>query len=571
MGGPRSRSRNGTVGSRAESVQRPSTANGRRKPSLADITRGPRLIREERPPLPSADSGNTASIAATNLRPAGLLTIKPGSSQAGGLVDLAMRRRPLSPNRSQTFPLHNEDRISGHGSNGFIARRPSEPSQTLPSGRPPAVPDTTSLRSLKGPGFTSRAYSPPDQSVSSETQAGISHPSAPTGDDHRIIPRNRAFHVRNASHTGFRVDLTTSDHPPLPARTDIGVSGTTNISHTSTESASSDASGTSVAQTNSSRSSPPPADKGSAREQSNTTYRDQPRPAPLPDLALPTQHPLLFIPPESPTDPLCQQGRLSPIPRGRTNRSPFSMISSSSASSRASSRNPSSRDLPNGQRKASGSRGPCRGCSQPIIAGEKSISSKDGRLTGRYHKKCFVCHTCQGPFETADFYVHDDRPFCATHYHTLNGSLCSGCGKGIEGQYLEATDTKDKGAEKFHPSCLKCSTCHMSLQDDYFEWMGKVYCERDAKRAADVQLRSPSGLSPRPGPSPMSNLPINASPLGRSGLPSGPRAGLRPPGPGHESGPRNGFLSPFVPNAGPRVPASGGRFPERRTTRLMMI
>jgi LIM domain len=207
------------------------------------------------------------------------------------------------------------------------------------------------------------------------------------------------------------------------------------------------------------------------------------------------------------------------------------------------------------------------------MAGQKSISSKDGRLSGRYHKQCFACHTCRGHFETADFYVHDDHPFCAEHYHALNGSLCSGCGKGIEGQYLEATNKAHKQAEKFHPKCLTCSSCRISLQDDYFEWMGKVYCERDAKQAAGVPMQSPSDafLSPRPSPSPGSNVSTNPSSLGRPGLPSGPRAGLRPPVPGQAPGSGNGFLFPFPPNGGLRAPPSGGRFPERRTTKLMMM
>ena len=52
---------------------------------------------------------------------------------------------------------------------------------------------------------------------------------------------------------------------------------------------------------------------------------------------------------------------------------------------------------------AGGQKKRCRGCGQAIVG--KSVSSADGRLTGRYHKACFVCFTCRSPFETADFYV----------------------------------------------------------------------------------------------------------------------------------------------------------------------
>ena len=101
------------------------------------------------------------------------------------------------------------------------------------------------------------------------------------------------------------------------------------------------------------------------------------------------------------------------------------------------------------KRPGTANKGQCRGCGE-IIQG-KSVSSADGRLTGRYHKQCFVCKTCREPFQTADFYVLENNPYCARHYHQLNGSLCKTCDRGIEGQYLE-TEVK----QKFHPHCFTC-------------------------------------------------------------------------------------------------------------------
>ncbi|KAI4229243.1 MAG: hypothetical protein L6R36_000991 [Xanthoria steineri] len=125
-------------------------------------------------------------------------------------------------------------------------------------------------------------------------------------------------------------------------------------------------------------------------------------------------------------------------------------------------------------------KGKCRGCDE-LIKG-KSVSSADGRLTGRYHRSCFVCKTCREPFQTADFYVLENHPFCARHYHELNHSLCKSCDKGIEGQYLE-TELK----QKFHPYCFSCQDCHRILRDDYFEVNGKTYCEQHAFGAAQQQ------------------------------------------------------------------------------------
>lgn len=98
------------------------------------------------------------------------------------------------------------------------------------------------------------------------------------------------------------------------------------------------------------------------------------------------------------------------------------------------------------------SKGPCRGCGEQIIG--KSISSADGRLTGRYHKQCFSCQTCREPFRSAEFYVMDNLPYCERHYHELNNSLCAVCDRGIEGPCLEAGRQ-----ERFHPACFTCYVC----------------------------------------------------------------------------------------------------------------
>lgn len=118
----------------------------------------------------------------------------------------------------------------------------------------------------------------------------------------------------------------------------------------------------------------------------------------------------------------------------------------------SSFRLPNSARNPHPQPPKKPSKGSCRGCGE-LIHG-KSVSSADGRLTGRYHKQCFVCSTCKDPFQTADFYILQDQPYCARHYHLLNNSICTECDEGIEGQYLE-TELK----QKFHP---KCFTCHVS-------------------------------------------------------------------------------------------------------------
>ncbi|WYZ41796.1 hypothetical protein EsH8_V_000691 [Colletotrichum jinshuiense] len=188
---------------------------------------------------------------------------------------------------------------------------------------------------------------------------------------------------------------------------------------------------------------------------------------------------------------------------------------------------------------APSSRGNCKSCGDPIKG--KSISSADGRLTGRYHKACFVCTTCKEPFSSAEFYVHNDKPYCELHYHKLNGSLCGTCGRGIEGQYLE-----DEERVKYHVGCFRCGDCGMSLSNGYFEVNGKAYCERDAWRRSqrprmgngDQRPRSPGGLGVPGGPDQrQGRRPSNGQSGMRPpvGLPRGQRmgsnAGLAPPMP----------------------------------------
>lgn len=172
-------------------------------------------------------------------------------------------------------------------------------------------------------------------------------------------------------------------------------------------------------------------------------------------------------------------------------------------------------------------KGICRGCNELIQATQKSVSSADGRLSGRYHKECFVCWTCKSAFATAEFYVYSDHPYCAHHYHELEDSLCATCGRGIEGLYMETHNVAGRGREKHHPDCLKCTTCRVRLDHDYFELSGKVYCERDAFRLATV-------------PKPHENAPTRRSPLIREYISSGDPGLIK-----------------------------GRNFPERRITRLM--
>ena len=570
---------------RIDPIERPSTAGSNRRPSLASSINRPSINEDPAPPLPiipgrpmeqsqpgriqddgysDADGGRptrvggyggldkempppspgnpyapaplpassleqrdqivpfqgdrgSQSIRSSARRPPPPLTKRESSRQSQG------SDRPLpSPTRSQTFPLPQEPKNISGGPN----RRPSEPAQSERMRRP-------TISSRNGPPPPQQNQKQGYQAYKSGTNPDISSGKFPPRKDSRPGLRPSAFDSRKP------------EPPPVPTNMfaddlDIG-----NPYHTPSDSGSSNGSDVSLTPTGSSQSSlslSPP-------RQTN----DKPLNPRQSTLEVPPVLPLRFeLGPDSPTDPLFQKGRLSPIPPSN----PPAVLKPRQDSLSSIARPPTR----NGTTK-----GKCRGCSNMILAGEKSVSSADGRLTGRYHKTCFVCHVCRSPFATADFYVLNDAPYCGKHYHEANGSLCHGCGDGIEGQYLEVeTDEttkpnlntrqpskKDQQPKKYHRTCFTCSTCKIMLNEDYFVWAGKTYCERDAFVAAEVtQTRTlPNGQ----------HLRTNSK-----------------TGPNRKGGSvnrGNGFLAPLggPPGGGGGGGGGGRRFPERRTTKLMMI
>lgn len=368
-------------------------------------------------------------------------------------------RRPLrAEDRSQTFPLR-------------------DVRQEIPS------------RSPSEPGFGPRLRRPSNESTT-RSQTDSERPVAASARRKKSITGpdlSRPLPPRGASLIRPRTDARLGDAPPVPSNINLAAEfGIGNPYHTPTESQSSDASGYSEESKASSRSSPPrSAGSDLSRREPATTKMDSlmsevqssmsslhlPLSASPPRIQEQQARPLApaanlrsdMKSPESPMDPAIQSGRFSP-PKSRM---PPPLT-------RPVTRNNTQDKLP---QRPTTAKGNCKGCGEAIKG--KSVSSADGRLTGRYHKQCFVCATCYEPFQASTFYVINNAPYCERHYHKLNGSVCSTCDKGIEGQYLES-----ERKQKYHPGCLTCSDCKKSLRHDYFEMDGRVYCERDAFRRA---------------------------------------------------------------------------------------
>ncbi|KAL9028526.1 MAG: hypothetical protein Q9196_003117 [Gyalolechia fulgens] len=383
--------------------------------------------------------------------------------------------------RSHTFPPENGPGSKAHKENPQATRRPSESAAVM--------------KPLDEIGSTSTFKS--SRSLNSRN-------AAPTTDSH-----GAGFFDPNLEQKPYpRTDTMVERLPQISIPSSASTFGHMNPYHTSTESNSSNESSGSDSRSVSSRSTPPlsGSPQRTKRRPSQAGYTDsliqefrfgteqvpvivEPvprrvapssfsrpiniRPADPPSLL---QEAVMLLP-DSPTDPAIRSGRPSPVKVPSDYNAPTVPLQGGNLRLSPAPPAPPAAPVSPARKPTAVNKGNCRGCGEPIKG--KSVSSADGRLTGRYHRNCFVCKTCEEPFQTADFYVLDNHPFCARHYHQLNGSLCTSCDKGIEGQYLE-TELK----QKFHPYCFACQDCHKILRDDYFEMNGKTYCEQHAFRAA---------------------------------------------------------------------------------------
>lgn len=350
---------------------------------------------------------------------------------------------------------------------------------------------------------------PPPRARRPSESNGLSRRPTDIGSFNSAPRSNNLFPARSSSRAGAKPGLRSDDAPPLPPVPNYAKELPPNPLHTPSDSGLSDDSVSSggFRSAASSRSSPPASETSgqhsrNASKMGRSDYMSEepiprtaspesfmsPRSPPKPDrrkepmgynrgkapeaLSQPPSRPFTDAP-ESPLDPAIQRGL---FPEERPRQPPMSSRDDPALNlGRSPPRRmpePEFRERPQ-RRPTTASKGKCRGCSEPIIG--KSIKDSSGRLTGRYHKQCFVCRTCRDPFPSAEFYVFDNFPYCEHHYHELNGSLCNSCDRGIEGQYLE-TDQR----QKFHPRCFSCFTCRIVLRDDYYEISGKPYCERHA-------------------------------------------------------------------------------------------
>ncbi|CAO0798787.1 unnamed protein product [Mucor circinelloides] len=117
----------------------------------------------------------------------------------------------------------------------------------------------------------------------------------------------------------------------------------------------------------------------------------------------------------------------------------------------------------------------CQACNKTVE--KEAISATDGKLQGKWHIECFHCQMCHAPFPDNTFYVFENQPYCRTHYHYLNNSLCTRCHQGIENLCAHTAE-----GWRFHPKCFTCEVCQERLSDTYYVFESRIYCETHIKR-----------------------------------------------------------------------------------------
>ncbi|KAJ3354217.1 Filamin-binding LIM protein 1 [Allomyces javanicus] len=135
---------------------------------------------------------------------------------------------------------------------------------------------------------------------------------------------------------------------------------------------------------------------------------------------------------------------------------------------------------------------PCYLQTLPRCGGCKNVITRDTRVVAalgrKYHPQCFGCVRCGKNFPDKSFYVLNNEPYDKWCYHEANGSLCGGCGHPIEGACACVVEGR------FHPRCFCCSACHVALNDVYFAFEGRAFCE---VHIAEVQRRRGGGKAER--------------------------------------------------------------------------
>lgn len=110
----------------------------------------------------------------------------------------------------------------------------------------------------------------------------------------------------------------------------------------------------------------------------------------------------------------------------------------------------------------------CGTCNEIIIGNYLSA------LNNKYHSTCFTCHICHQPFNDNAFNVHDNQPYCDTHYNELFAVKCYKCELPINDSVFEAL------GHSYHSACFTCShdNHRMEAGRAFHVTDDKIYCQQ---------------------------------------------------------------------------------------------
>ncbi|ELR17424.1 uncharacterized protein ACA1_061640 [Acanthamoeba castellanii str. Neff] len=87
-----------------------------------------------------------------------------------------------------------------------------------------------------------------------------------------------------------------------------------------------------------------------------------------------------------------------------------------------------------------------------------------------WHYSCFVCTTCQKPFE-GDYCTISNAPYCKQDYYRKKGWLCAKCDKVV------GKGDKSALGKAWHKGCFVCTTCDQPFGSaGFFNLGGRPYC-----------------------------------------------------------------------------------------------
>jgi len=87
-----------------------------------------------------------------------------------------------------------------------------------------------------------------------------------------------------------------------------------------------------------------------------------------------------------------------------------------------------------------------------------------------WHQACFVCTTCNKPFE-GDYFIISGEPYCKQDYYRKRGWLCAKCDK--------AVGKGDKSAlgKAWHKGCFVCTQCESPFgTEGFYNIQGQPFC-----------------------------------------------------------------------------------------------